>query len=291
MDARQVTSREATRGERGVLDKTDPDATTITFADGGWLVVEDADALEQYRYASELLPLAGERSAAVTTSRAAASSAVANQFATYLRQMEKFESLAENRTLVAKMAETRIEAEVLGRKRALEAAEDLLAALTQRPTRRGTRRWRRRRWCTARGCRTRWTSDAAGGWTDHWRGVRRRQAAGRVLRGDAQPQGLRNMMELELWELARQAARTRSRPRGRSGRRRTTLFEIVAEAGEEDGGGGGVEGRRGRARRQVLAEKMREQLQAPGAENPARGDPPGPPRRAVTRSFDRVVSS
>ena len=116
-------------------DATDPDAR-ITFADVAALVREDADALEQYRYASGLLPLAGERSAAVATSRAAASSAVAHQFATYLRQMEKFESLAENRTLVAKMAETRIEAEVLGRKRSLQAAEDILAALTQAPTRR-----------------------------------------------------------------------------------------------------------------------------------------------------------
>ena len=41
-----------------VLDKTDPDAR-ITFADVAALVREDADALEQYRYASGLLPSPG----------------------------------------------------------------------------------------------------------------------------------------------------------------------------------------------------------------------------------------
>ena len=105
------------------------------------LMRDDGHAMEQYMYAIGLLQLYGERPAAAATSRAAAASAVANQFATYLRQMEKFESLAvndseHNQTIVAKMRETKAEAEKLGKKRALEASEDMLTALMQRPTRR-----------------------------------------------------------------------------------------------------------------------------------------------------------
>ena len=248
-----------------VLDKTDPDAR-ITFADVAALVREDADALEQYRYASGLLPLAGERSAAVTTSRAAASSAVANQFATYLRQMEKFESLSENKTLVAKMAETRKEAEVLGRKRALEAAEDLLAALTQRPTRR-----RHAAMAAAAVVYSAWMRDPVD--------VRAAEAGptiGAECDDDRPPVGCygvmlnhaRNMMELELWELARQAAQYAVKAKGEKWKKKKDAGEIIAEAERKmEAAVGGSRSAADANAGKRWREKVREQLRASGAEN------------------------
>lgn len=246
-------------------DRTDPDAR-ITFADVAALVVEDADALEQYRYASGLLPLAGERSAAVATSRAAASSAVAHQFATYLRQMEKFESLAENRTLAAKMSETRTEAERLGRKRSFEAAEDILAALTQRPTRR-----RHAAMAAAAVVYSAWMRDPVD--------VVAAEAGptiGAECDDDRPPTGCygvmlnhaRNMMELELWELARQAARYAVKAKGEKWKKKKDAGEIIAEAERKMEAAVGS----GRSAADASAgerwrEKMREQLRASGAEN------------------------
>ena len=245
-------------------DATDPDAR-ITFADVAALVREDADALEQYRYASGLLPLAGERSAAVTTSRAAASSAVANQFATYLRQMEKFESLSENKTLVAKMAETRTEAEVLGRKRALEAAEDLLAALTQRPTRR-----RHAAMAAAAVVYSAWMRDPVD--------VRAAEAGptiGAECDDDRPPVGCygvmlnhaRNMMELELWELARQAAQYAVKAKGEKWKKKKDAGEIVAEAERKMEAAVGSRSAADANAGKRWRKKLREQLQASGAES------------------------
>ena len=246
------------------LDATDPDAR-ITFADVAALVREDADALEQYRYASGLLPLAGERSAAVATSRAAASSAVAHQFATYLRQMEKFESLAENRTLVAKMAETRIEAEVLGRKRSLQAAEDILAALTQAPTRR-----RHVAMAAAAVVYSAWMAEPVD--------VRAAEAGptiGAECDDDRPPVGCygvmlnhaRNMMELELWELARQAAHYAVKAKGEKWKKKKDAGEIIAEAERKMEAAVGSRSAADANAGKRWREKVREQLRASGAEN------------------------
>lgn len=247
------------------LDRTDPDAR-ITFADVAALVGEDADALEQYRYASGLLPLAGERSAAVATSRAAASSAVAHQFATYLRQMEKFESPAENRTLAAKMSETRTEAERLGRKRSFEAAEDILAALTQRPTRR-----RHAAMAAAAVVYSAWMRDPVD--------VTAAEAGptiGVECDDDRPPTGCygvmlnhaRNMMELELWELARQAARYAVKAKGEKWKKKKDAGEIIAEAERKMEAAAGSDGSAADASAgERWREKMREQLRASGAEN------------------------
>ena len=229
------------------------------------LVREDADALEQYRYASGLLPLAGERSAAVATSRAAASSAVAHQFATYLRQMEKFESLAENRTLVAKMAETRIEAEVLGRKRSLQAAEDILAALTQAPTRR-----RHVAMAAAAVVYSAWMAEPVD--------VRAAEAGptiGAECDDDRPPVGCygvmlnhaRNMMELELWELARQAAHYAVKAKGEKWKKKKDAGEIISEAERKMEAAVGSRSAADANAGKRWRKKVREQLRASGAEN------------------------
>jgi len=78
----------------------------------------------------------------------------------------------------------------------------------------------------------------------------------------------RNMMELELWELARQAARYAVKAKGEKWKKKKDAGEIIAEAERK------MEAAVGSGRSAADAsggerwrEKMREQLRASGAEN------------------------
>jgi hypothetical protein len=253
-----------------MLDKTDPDAR-LTMADISALMRDDAHAMEQYMYAIGLLQLYGERPAAAATSRAAAASAVANQFATYLGQMERFESLAvnnseHNQTILAKMRETKAEAEKLGKKRALEASEDMLTALMQRPTRR-----RHVGMAAAAVVYSAWTQspvDVAA--------AEAGPAVSTECDDDRPPVGCygvmlnhaRNMMELELWELARQAAHYAVRAKGEKWKKKKDAAELAAEAERK------MEAARGRSRSTFdptagkhWRQKMEDQLGAAGGHN------------------------
>ena len=232
---------------------------------------DDGHAMEQYMYAIGLLQLYGERPAAAATSRAAAASAVANQFATYLRQMERFESSAvndseHNQTIVAKMRETKAEAEKLGKKRALEASEDMLTALMQRPTRR-----RHVGMAAAAVVYSAWTQspvDVAA--------AEAGPAVSTECDDDRPPVGCygvmlnhaRNMMELELWELARQAAHYAVRAKGEKWKKKKDAAELAAEAERK------MEAARGRSRSTFdptagkhWRQKMEDQLGAAGGHN------------------------
>jgi hypothetical protein len=253
-----------------MLDKTDPDAR-LTMADISALMRDDAHAMEQYMYAIGLLQLYGERPAAAATSRAAAASAVANQFATYLRQMERFESLAvnnseHNQTIVAKMRETKAEAEKLGKKRALEASEDMLTALMQRPTRR-----RHVGMAAAAVVYSAWTQSPVDATA-----AEAGPAVSTECDDDRPPVGCygvmlnhaRNMMELELWELARQAAHYAVRAKGEKWKKKKDAAELAAEAERK------MEAARGRSRSTFdptagkhWRQKMEDQLGAAGGHN------------------------
>ena len=173
------------------------------------------------------------------------------------------------------MAETRTEAERLGRKRSLQAAEDILAALTQRPTRR-----RHVAMAAAAVVYSAWMRDPVD--------VAAAEAGPTIIAecdDDFPPTGCygvmlnhaRNMMELELWELARQAARYAVKAKGERWKKKKDAGEIIAEAERKMEAAVGSDGSDGSDRSDGSAadasvgerwrEKVRVQLRASGAEN------------------------
>ena len=154
---------------------------------------------------------------------------------------------------------------MLGRKRALEAAEDLLAALTQRPTRR-----RHAAMAAAAVVYSAWMRDPVD--------VRAAEAGptiGAECDDDRPPVGCygvmlnhaRNMMELELWELARQAAQYAVKAKGEKWKKKKDAGEIVAEAERKMEAAVGSRSAADANAGKRWRKKVREQLQASGAEN------------------------